>query len=177
MILNKNVKVDNETWRELAKKKIDLNLNKIADVIKNSMFLIHKFTDEKRFREWFKDNYSTLGFTHIIEENINISPDFIMGVDKEEVRVELETLSSHFILHKHNKNDVDLVLCLLIDKDIGVKTIQIPNLIYDTIDKTYIQISKEVANNLNELKLVPRESYEDVLRRLLNMTKRIMVQK
>lgn len=42
---------------------------------------------------------------------------------------------------------------------------------------TYIQISKEVANKLNQIKLVPRESYEDVLRRLLKMNKRIMVQK
>jgi len=42
---------------------------------------------------------------------------------------------------------------------------------------TYIQVSKEVANKLNGLKLVPRESYEDVLRRLLKMNKRIMRQK
>ena len=42
---------------------------------------------------------------------------------------------------------------------------------------TYIQVSKEVAGKLNERKLVPRESYEDVLRRLLKMSKRIMKQK
>jgi predicted CopG family antitoxin len=42
---------------------------------------------------------------------------------------------------------------------------------------TYIQVSKEVAGKLNEKKLVPRESYEDVLRRLLKMNKRIMIQK
>jgi predicted CopG family antitoxin len=44
-------------------------------------------------------------------------------------------------------------------------------------EKTYIQISKEVADRLNQIKLVPRESYEDVLRRLLKMEKRIMKQK
>lgn len=44
-------------------------------------------------------------------------------------------------------------------------------------EKTYIQISKEVADKLNKMKLVPRESYEDVLRRLLKMDKRIMGQK
>lgn len=42
---------------------------------------------------------------------------------------------------------------------------------------TYIQISKEVAEQLNQIKLVPRESYEDVIRRLLKMDKRIMRQK
>lgn len=42
---------------------------------------------------------------------------------------------------------------------------------------TYIQISKEVADKLNKIKLVPRESYEDVLRRLLKMDKRIVAQK
>lgn len=44
-------------------------------------------------------------------------------------------------------------------------------------EATYIQISKVVASKLNEKKLVPRESYEDVLRRLLKMSKREMVQK
>jgi len=42
---------------------------------------------------------------------------------------------------------------------------------------TYIQISKEVADRLNKIKLVPRESYEDVLRRLLKMDKRTVAQK
>ena len=42
---------------------------------------------------------------------------------------------------------------------------------------TYIQVSKEVAGKLNKIKLVPRESYEDVIRRLLKMEKRIMTQK
>lgn len=41
---------------------------------------------------------------------------------------------------------------------------------------TYIQVSKEVANKLNQLKLVPRESYEDVLRRLLKINKRSIKQ-
>ena len=44
-------------------------------------------------------------------------------------------------------------------------------------EMTYIQISKEVADKLNKMKLVPRESYEDVLRRLLKMDKRIVSQK
>lgn len=39
-------------------------------------------------------------------------------------------------------------------------------------DTTYIQISKTVADELNKRKLVPRESYEDVLRRLLKLDKR-----
>lgn len=42
---------------------------------------------------------------------------------------------------------------------------------------TYIQISKEVAEKLNHIKLAPRESYEDVIRRLLKMEKRVMTQK
>ncbi len=44
--------------------------------------------------------------------------------------------------------------------------------IQDNEDKTYIQISKSVRKRLNDLKIVPRESYEDVLRRLLKMPKR-----
>ena len=43
-------------------------------------------------------------------------------------------------------------------------------------EKTYIQISKEVAEKINQIKIVPRESYEDVLRRLLKIDKRIVKQ-
>ena len=46
--------------------------------------------------------------------------------------------------------------------------------IQDSEDKTYIQVSKKVRKKLNELKVVPRESYEDVLRRLLKMPKRVI---
>ena len=38
--------------------------------------------------------------------------------------------------------------------------------------KTYIQVSKTVRLALNNKKLVPRESYEDVIRRLLDLPKR-----
>ena len=42
-------------------------------------------------------------------------------------------------------------------------------------DNTYIQVSRLVANELNRRKLAPRESYEDVLRRLLKLKKRVWV--
>ena len=48
--------------------------------------------------------------------------------------------------------------------------------IQDGEDKTYIQISKSVRTKLNKRKKVPRESYEDVLRRLLKMPKRIIIE-
>ena len=42
--------------------------------------------------------------------------------------------------------------------------------------KTYIQVSKTVRRALNDKKVVPRESYEDVLRRLLDLPKREIIE-
>ena len=49
----KNVKVDYETWRDLAKQKIENNLKKIAEVIKNNNAIAKKFNNEEQFTNWF----------------------------------------------------------------------------------------------------------------------------
>ena len=39
-------------------------------------------------------------------------------------------------------------------------------------EKTYIQVSKYVRDKLLTMKVVPHDSYEDILRRLLKLEKR-----
>ena len=43
-------------------------------------------------------------------------------------------------------------------------------------ETTYIQVSKEITSELNKKKIIPRESYEDVLRRVLKLKKREVIQ-
>ena len=121
----KNVKVDYETWRDLAKQKIENNLKKIAEVIKNNNAIAKKFNNEEQFTNWFMKNYQSLGFDKIVEHRKNKFPDFIMTMDNEEVKVELETLSSHFIQHNHNPKHTDFVICLMKDKELPVTTIEV----------------------------------------------------
>jgi hypothetical protein len=106
---------------------------------------------EKEMSNWFKDNYYLFGFKRIIKENKNSFPDFIMEDKDGEVRVELEIKSSCFLLHKHNKELVDVVFCIDKDKDIGVPVIEIEDLNFDKKIVT-LQISELTRRRLNKSK-------------------------
>ena len=82
-----------------------------------------KIRDEFEFNNWFKINYKKLGFSKIIKDNGGRFPDFIMEKDGKKVRIELETYSSNFILHKHPINKTDFVVCIEKDIDLPVQTI------------------------------------------------------
>ncbi len=83
---------------------------------------------ESDFRNWFKKNYKKLGFSKIVQSNSRSFPDFIMLEDGKKVRVELETKSSNFIMHKHPVDRVDKVICIEDDFKLDVPTIKIKNL-------------------------------------------------
>ena len=121
----KNIKVDYETWRDLAKQKIENNLKRMADVIRDNNVIAKKFNNEEGFTNWFMDNYRSLGFGKIVDYRKRRFPDFIMLMDNKEVKVELETLSSHFIEHNHDPDETDFVICLVKDKELPVMTIEV----------------------------------------------------
>jgi hypothetical protein len=85
------------------------------------------FPNENAFSKWFIKNHKLLGFSRLIKNNKNQYPDFIMERDGNEIRVELETLSSHFIDHGHDPNNVDLVVCIVYNKPLEVPTLEITN--------------------------------------------------
>jgi hypothetical protein len=121
----KNIKVDYETWRDLAKQKIENNLKRMGDVIRDNNVIGKKFNNEEGFTNWFIDNYRSLGFEKVVEYRKRQFPDFIMLMDNKEVKVELETLSSHFIEHNHDSEETDFVICLVKDKELPVTTIEV----------------------------------------------------
>jgi hypothetical protein len=75
--------------------------------------------NEKQFSEWFKINYSKLGYSKIIRGEISRCPDFIMLKNNKEVGVELETFASNFVLHNHDISKVDEIVCLIKDIELG----------------------------------------------------------
>ena len=77
---------------------------------------------EREFDKWFKENYEELGFTYIKRIARKRVPDYIAMRNGKLIRVELETLSSNFIKHGHDPEEVDLVLCVAADKEVPVKT-------------------------------------------------------
>jgi len=86
--------------------------------------------NENELDAWFKENYKELGFTYVkrvTSKDIG-SPDYIAKRNGKLIRIELETLSSHFISHKHSHEEIDLVLCVAVDKELPIKTEVVPGL-------------------------------------------------
>lgn len=109
----RNISVKGETYNELIKKLIRTR---------------EKFQKIRRFREWFENNFEILGFDKIKETKERGSPNFKMIKDGKEMGVELETLSSNFLKHGHDSEEIDLVLCLLKDEELPVETKEITEL-------------------------------------------------
>ncbi len=167
----KTIKVDEIIWEELLKEKLNNRMNKIADVINDNLKLSKKFNNEEEFRRWFKKNFMIFGFSKIIEERKNKagSPDFIMESNNKPIGVELETLSSHFIDHKHKKEEIDLVICLVNNRKLPVKTIELMNFEFNKkyYDVTSIRISKKLKKELRKLEVHSRETDEQIIIRLI----------
>ena len=89
---------------------------------------IKTIRSEEELSEWFMKNYNVLGYSKILKNNKGRFPDFVMLKNEERVLVELETLASHFILHKHDKKKVDEVVCIEKDISLGVPVIKVNNL-------------------------------------------------
>jgi len=86
--------------------------------------------NEKEFVNWFKKHYQEMGYTSIIKENKNSFPDFIILKSNKKLNIELELRTSHFLLHKHQINRVDEVICIENDAKLNTKVKAIKNLVY-----------------------------------------------
>lgn len=75
--------------------------------------------NESEMKKWFIKNYKQLGYSKIARKDIGECPDFIMIKNGEELGVELETIASNFLLHKHDLNKVDEIVCII--KDVGLE--------------------------------------------------------
>jgi len=107
---------------------------------------------ENEFKKWFEKNYKKLGYSKIIKKDNGKFPDFIMLRKGKEIKVELETLASNFILHKHNPEKVDEIICIKKDIDIGVLTREINGLNYvSKIKRVSFTVDEKTVNMINIL--------------------------
>ncbi len=128
--MEKNIKVEEDVWKKLQQEKLEEGYNKISELVRTKINFVEKFANEKDFIEWFKNNYELLGFSKILEHTKQRFPDFKMELDGKEVEIELETSSSNFIRHNHDPKKVDIVICLVNDKTLPVRTIEITSFEY-----------------------------------------------
>ena len=109
-------------------------------------------TNEMEFKNWFEKNFENIGYSKIIKDNKGRFPDFVMLKENKKVGVELETVSSNFILHKHDPKKVDELVCIKEDVKIPITTIIINQLEYKSrIKRISATVEKETIKIIDEL--------------------------
>jgi hypothetical protein len=106
--------------------------------------------NEKQFAEWFRKNYKKLGYSKIVRGDISRCPDFIMLKKGKEVGVELETVASNFLVHKHDLNKVDEILCLVKDIELGKPVREVKDVEFCGNMKVTLSINSEVYDNFKK---------------------------
>ena len=97
-----------------------------------------------------KKNHKKLGYSKIIRGDIGICPDFIMLKNGEETRVELETYSSNFNVHKHSLEEVDEIVCLVKDVVLGKPIIEARGVEFSLPRKVTLSLNDEAYKEFQE---------------------------
>ncbi|MBT7706051.1 hypothetical protein HN747_01250 [archaeon] len=106
--------------------------------------------NEKQFSAWFRENFKQLGFDGMVRGDISRCPDYIMLRDGKEIRVELETLASNFLAHKHSYDDVDEIWCLVEDVKLEKLTVTVENLKFEGPKKVTLSIESDVYDKFQK---------------------------
>ncbi len=107
---------------------------------------------ESELKSWFMKNYKKLGYSSIVRKDCGECPDFIMIKNGKELGVELETTASNFILHKHQLDKVDEVVCIVKDVKLGKPVININELEFvgSLNVKVTLSIDEEIYNKFQK---------------------------
>ncbi len=113
--------------------------------------------NESELKKWVIENYRKLGYSGIVRKDIGQCPDLIMLKDGKEIKVELETVASNFLSHKHLLDKVDEIVCAVKDMDLEKPVISIDELEFkgnsnvkvtlSIDDKIYKQFQKYCNDN------------------------------
>lgn len=106
--------------------------------------------NEKQFAEWFRGNYKKLGFSKMIRGDISRCPDFIMLRDGKEIGIELETVASNFLAHKHQLDKVDEIICLVKDVELGKPVKEVKGLKFEGNIKVTLSIDSKIYDDFQK---------------------------
>lgn len=106
--------------------------------------------NERQFADWFRKNYKKIGYSKIIRGDISRCPDFIMLKDGKEVGVELETIASNFLAHKHDFNKVDEILCMVKDVELSKPVKEVKELKFEGNIKVTLSIDSRVYSDFQD---------------------------
>jgi len=115
MILNKKFIKEVKEMRE------NINSNKIET---------KEFYFEEKLSKWFSSNYKLFGINKILKKNKHICPDYVVEFNSKKIKIEIETLSGNYYLHKHRTSQVDVVICIKKNKSLPVPVIEIKDFNY-----------------------------------------------
>ena len=117
--------------------------------------MVIEVKNESEMRDWFEKNYKTLGYSKIVRHDGGIFPDFLMEKEGKQIGVELETISSNFVLHKHDITKVDEIVCIEKDIELGLPIIIIKELKFSprirrisaTVDPSTVKLLETLIKN------------------------------
>ncbi len=98
---------------------------------------------ESELKSWFIKNYKKLGYSGIVRKDVGECPDLIMLRDGKEIQVELETIASNFLAHKHPLDKVDEVVCVVNDIGLEKPVIVVDELEFEGNGKKKVTLSLE----------------------------------
>ena len=122
--------------------------------------------NEKQFHRWVEDHIRDFGFDEVVTSQLTRFPDIVAKKDGERTRIEVETMSSNFLLHQHDPSMCDLVICLVKDVELPIKIVVVKEVGYEPIKTTVVTIHPDSWLKLNALRRVG-ESMASVVERLL----------
>jgi len=116
-------------------------LKDMADLFKSSI----PFISEEEFSVWFEDNLGKFGFSNIIEKRKEGFPKYKIKDNKGNTKeVELELVGMDFERHKHNPDNVDLIICMFSSKN-NIKGVPVISII-DTANNQDDLLNKYSSN-------------------------------
>lgn len=113
--------------------------------------MVIKIKNKFMLKKWFEKNFRKLGYSKIIKKDDGTFPYFIMLKNNKNTTIELETLSSNFILHKNDLTKVDEIVCIRKDIDLGIPTIEVKELDYRGKKRISATIDKKTLNTIKIL--------------------------
>lgn len=106
--------------------------------------------NEKQFADWFKKNYKKLGFSKMVRGDISRCPDFVMLRENKPINVELETIASNFLVHKHDFSKVDEIWCIIKDVNLDKPVRIADNIIFKGKRKVTFSIESKTYDDFKE---------------------------
>lgn len=127
----RNISTKGETYNHLINKLVTIE---------------NRFEDKDKIKKWFENNFEILDFTEIEKNEDSIVIDYVGVREGKKRNIRIESLSSNLTKKGHDLEEIDLIVCLLVDEKPPIETIEL----IDKILESRISPSKKKEDECKE---------------------------